>query len=302
MTPAERRNPSQIDRSEPPPPDRGRGRRRAARGQRAGQAVRRHGRHDEADGRHGHARPDARRCRSCSKAACSNPGAKWPRPRWAPASGSRSRTQNSAEAAKQAREKRRRSRRKRSTAKDNGRLQPSEMPQLAIQSLDQPVVVATNTYPIPTVQENPSGSKNSHEDDGPQAPAIFPYLRDRLRAARATAACWKSWARTTRWSPTPTPACCSSASASSIGWASVRSRRDKVRVLIKKYGTDGTHLRRAASSPRAAGHAEASCPTPEPVYVRPSRRRKQAAPAEAAAAAEGGGERKQPAGAAHESE
>ena len=41
MTPDERRNPSKIDRPEPPPADRRRGGRRAARGQRADQAVRR---------------------------------------------------------------------------------------------------------------------------------------------------------------------------------------------------------------------------------------------------------------------
>ena len=46
-------------RPEPPPPHRRRGGRRAARGQRAGQAVRRHGRHDEADVEHGDARPHA---------------------------------------------------------------------------------------------------------------------------------------------------------------------------------------------------------------------------------------------------
>ena len=51
--------PVEGDRPEPPPPHRRRGRRRAARGQRTGQAVRRHGRHDEADVGHGHARPDA---------------------------------------------------------------------------------------------------------------------------------------------------------------------------------------------------------------------------------------------------
>ena len=70
MTPDERRNPKKTDRPEPPPPHRGRGGRRAARGQRAGQAVRRHGRHDEADVRHGHARPDAGRCSSSARAAC----------------------------------------------------------------------------------------------------------------------------------------------------------------------------------------------------------------------------------------
>ena len=43
--------PVAAGRSEPPPPHRRRGRRRAARSQRAGQTVRRHGRHDEADGR-----------------------------------------------------------------------------------------------------------------------------------------------------------------------------------------------------------------------------------------------------------
>ncbi len=42
MTADERRNPTKIDRSEPAAADRRRGRRRAARGQRAGQAVRRH--------------------------------------------------------------------------------------------------------------------------------------------------------------------------------------------------------------------------------------------------------------------
>ena len=54
-----RRAPQPVapDRSEPPPPHRRGGGRRAARSQRAGQAVRRHGRHDEADVEHGHPRP-----------------------------------------------------------------------------------------------------------------------------------------------------------------------------------------------------------------------------------------------------
>ena len=47
------------DRSEPPAADCRGGRRRAAPGQRIGQAVRRHGRHHEADVGHGFARPDA---------------------------------------------------------------------------------------------------------------------------------------------------------------------------------------------------------------------------------------------------
>ena len=51
-----RRAPQSVEdgRPEPPPPHCRGGRRRAARGQRAGQAVRRHGRHDEEDGQHGH--------------------------------------------------------------------------------------------------------------------------------------------------------------------------------------------------------------------------------------------------------
>ncbi len=76
MTPDERRNPSKIDRSEPPPPHRRRRRRRAARGQRAGQAVRRHGRHDEEDGRHGHARADEACSSSLPASGLFNPGAK----------------------------------------------------------------------------------------------------------------------------------------------------------------------------------------------------------------------------------
>ncbi len=47
------------DRSEPPPADRGGGRRRAPRGQRPGQAVRRNGRVDEEDVGHGHGAADA---------------------------------------------------------------------------------------------------------------------------------------------------------------------------------------------------------------------------------------------------
>ena len=79
--------PVEGDRPEPPPPHRRRGRRRAARSQRTGQAVRRHGRHDEADVGHGHPRPDAGHAGTQPRAACSIPAASWPSRRSAPASG-----------------------------------------------------------------------------------------------------------------------------------------------------------------------------------------------------------------------
>ena len=58
MTPAERRSAIENNRSEPPPPHRGRCRRRAARGERPRQAVRRDGPDDDVAGRQGNAGAD----------------------------------------------------------------------------------------------------------------------------------------------------------------------------------------------------------------------------------------------------
>ena len=83
MTPDERRNPSKtIDQSRRRRIAAGAGV-RAARSERAGQAVRRHGRPDEGNGRHGHARPDAK---DAGDPAKPDPET-WPKPKAAPASG-----------------------------------------------------------------------------------------------------------------------------------------------------------------------------------------------------------------------
>ena len=72
MTPDERRNPRVIDQSRRRRIAAG-SRRRAARSERSGQAVRRHGLADEGDVGPGHARPNAENATSCSKAAFSTP-------------------------------------------------------------------------------------------------------------------------------------------------------------------------------------------------------------------------------------
>ena len=58
MTPDERRNPDSSHRPKPSPPDRRRIGRRAARGERPGQAIRRDGDHDDPNGRQGNAGAD----------------------------------------------------------------------------------------------------------------------------------------------------------------------------------------------------------------------------------------------------
>ena len=62
------------------------------------------------------------------------------------------------------------------------------------------------------------------------------------RAARATAACWKNSAPTIRRLRTPTPASCLNHERIKY-WLSVGAQpSEKVRVFLKKYGVNGTHL------------------------------------------------------------
>ncbi len=113
---------------------------------------------------------------------------------------------------------------------------------------------------------------------------FFRICADGHRAARATAACWKNWAPTTRWCPTPTPGRCSTRERIDY-WLSVGAQpSDKVQVLIKKYGAERHAPGGAASGPAsgwrqaAAARAAASrCPARR--SRRSSRRPKQ--PAEA---------------------
>ena len=61
---------------------------------------------------------------------------------------------------------------------------------------------------------------------------------------------------------------------------------DKVRVFLKKYGVDGTHIAQQQAAREKLALPKIVPPTPEPVYVRPTKSEQAAAEAEAAAAPE----------------
>ncbi len=114
------------------------------------------------------------------------------------------------------------------------------------------------------------GSKNSHEDDGPQAPPVLSHLCRRLaQSARRPRA-----GRTGHLRPDgqrrPTPGPCSRASGSTTGWASAPQPSDTVRVLIKKYGADGTHVDEQQAAREQLALPKVVPDAGEPVYVRPA--------------------------------
>ena len=119
---------------------------------------------------------------------------------------------------------------------------------------------------------------------------VLSHLRDGRARARATAGCWRSWAPTTRWSPETDARAVLNGERIQY-WLGVGAQpTDKVGVLIKKYGAEGTHVAKqqrgawtgwpsSAAGPRRPGQpgakpaaAEAAePPSPRPKRAEPSR-------------------------------